>query len=149
MDSWGSGRHPKIRPQAHFFEVFCVVFKLATIPHFHSLIIAVLILKQCFVLRSSCEMALTRRPVYPEVSCTPQHTPTHVPASPALRFHEGDQRPLGVRPGTSQPLGWSSKLAYSSPSLHRASSAHLGSALLYKGSGSGSQEPGAALALGI
>lgn len=73
MDSWGSGRHPKTWPQVHFFEVFCVVFKLAHILHFHSLIITVLILKQCFVLRSSCEVALKRRPVHPEVSCTLQH----------------------------------------------------------------------------
>lgn len=71
MTPRGSGRCPKTWPQAHFFEVFCVVFKLARIPHFHSLIITVLILKQCFVLRSSCEVALKRRPVYPEVSCTP------------------------------------------------------------------------------
>ena len=62
MDSWGSGCHPKTWPQAHFFEVFYVTFKLACSPHFHSLIITVLILKQCFVLRSSCEVGTEETP---------------------------------------------------------------------------------------
>ena len=56
MDSWGSGRHQKTWPQAYVFEVISVIFKLACIPHVHSLIITVSILKHCFVLRSSCEV---------------------------------------------------------------------------------------------
>ena len=60
MDSWGPGRRQKLWPQAHFFEVFSVIFKFACIPHFHSLITTVLILKHCFVLRSSYEVGTER-----------------------------------------------------------------------------------------
>lgn len=105
MDSWGSsGCCPKMWPQAHFFEVFPVIFKLASVPHFYSLIITVLILKHCLVLGSSCKAGSE------QASClfwgfvsNQAHTPspTHQPERLHLKLQARDQRPLGPSPATS------------------------------------------------
>lgn len=101
-DSWGSGHHQKTWPQAYVFEVISVIFKLACIPHLHSLIITVSILKHCFVPDLPVKWALRKHPVCSGVSSTTGHAHP-LPASPCTSLSSPKLLHPNAMQGTSTP----------------------------------------------